>query len=277
MAEAAEEKSVVAYLQSNSEEIVQHVSEYSYLVGDALFFILLGTLTVFLIHKIASKFLYPMVDNKRFLRVTFAVLYVLVLVLTVIMVLKNIGFDVSTGGPIAILVVLFLAMVLYFIIPFLPKLPFMPGHMIVAQGEMGIVEAVSSFHTTVRKFDGTMVFMPNALVLASKILNYSYDPNRRIEMTLSVAVDSDVEKVKERLLAIAATEHRVLGDPAPAVYVTSADASGVNLVLYCWVENADWLGTRSDLWRAVLQLAKEDDAVTLSPPLQEVRVIDNNP
>jgi small conductance mechanosensitive channel len=274
MAEETDQNAVVEYLQTNSGEIADHIGEYSHLVGDAMFFIILGILSVLAVQKLVARLIYPYLENRRLLNVMFATLYLLVLVLTGLMVLRKVGFDVSNGGPIAILAVLFLGVILYFIIPFLPRLPFMPGHMVVAQGEMGTVEGVSSFHTTLRKFDGTMVFMPNALVLASKILNYSYDPNRRIEMKLIVSPDSDLKTVKERLLGIAANEHRVLGDPAPAVFAFSADASGVELMFYCWVENGDFLGTRSDLWEEVLRLVKEDPAVSLSAPLRDINLVD---
>jgi small conductance mechanosensitive channel len=273
MADETADQGVIGFLQTYSDQIAASAREYGYLVADSLSFILVGMLAVFVIHKLASRFLYPHVDNKRFWLVTFGTLYLLVLVVTGILVLKEVGFDVSTGGPIAILVVLFLAVLVYLVLPFLPRLPFLPGHMVVAHGEMGVVDTISSFHTTIRKFDGTTVFIPNAMIWASKILNYSYTPHRRIEMELSVAVDSDLDTVKTRLLAIAANEHRVLGDPAPVVHVMGADASGVHLTLFCWVENADFMATRTDLWGDVLQLVREDPAVALSPPLQEVRVV----
>lgn len=274
MPEETTDQGLVEYLRTNSDEIVGQVSQYSYLIADSLYFIVIGMLAVFLVHKLASKFLYPYFDNKRFLMVTFGTLYVLVLVVTVILVLRQVGFDVSNGGPVAILLVLFMAVLLYFIIPFLPKLPFMPGHMIETQGVLGTVDSISSFHTTIRRFDGTMAFLPNALVMASKILNYSYIPHRRIEMPLSIDNDCDFEAVEARLLSIAANEHRVLGDPAPAVYAVNATAAGVEIMLYCWVENADFLGTRSDLWLKLVELAREDSAVTLSLPQQEVFVKD---
>jgi small conductance mechanosensitive channel len=270
MEETTEASSAFDYLRANSDQVLAKVSEYGYLVSDGLFFILAGTLAVYLLHKLAARFLLRYVNNKRMLMVTFGTLYVLVLVVTVILVLGEIGFDASSGGSIAILVVIFLAVVLYFIIPFLPKLPFMPGHMIEAYGVMGTVEAVSTFHTTVRKFDGTIVFLPNAMIMATKILNYSYLPNRRIEMKLSVDIASDLDTVKARLLAVADNERRVLADPPPAVFAMNADASGVELMLYCWVENADFLGTRSDLWKNVLQLVTEDSAISLALPQQGV-------
>lgn len=271
--EATAEDGLVDYLQSHSDEIVSQAGEYSYLVGDSIGFIAIGMLVVFLLHRFSSSFLASLVGNKRFLMVTFGTLYVLVLVFTVLLVFRKVGFDTSVIGPVAILAVLLLAVVLYFIIPFLPRLPFMPGHTIETQGVMGTVDAVSTFHTTIRKFDGTMVFIPNALVMATKILNYSDTPNRRIEMQLCVAPDSDLDKVRERLLSLAAGDHRVLADPEPAIFAIDASAAGIELTLFCWVENADFLGARSDLWHAVLTLAGEDPAVNLALPRHEIQLV----
>ena len=59
-------------------------------------------------------------------------------------------------------------------------------------------------------------------------------------------------------------------DPPPAVFAVNADVSGVDTVLYCWVENADFLGTRSDLWQAILQEVNRDNGLTLSLPRQQI-------
>lgn len=269
---AEETAGVMEYLQTHSDEIIEQVNQYSYLVADALSFILIGILSVLALHMLASRFIYRFIENQRLLRVIFGTLYILVFLVTGIAVLKKVGFDVGAGGTIAILLVLFLAVIVYFIIPFMPKLPFVPGHMVESYGVIGTVEAVTSFHTTIRKFDGTMVFIPNAMVLASKILNFSYTPNRRIDISLTVVTYSDLDVVKEQLLAVATNDRRVLADPAPAVFAVRADASGIELILYCWVENADFLGTRSDLWQAILQIAKESSGLELSRPQQEVYI-----
>lgn len=270
--EIVSEPGIIGYVQAHSDEIINQVSEYGYLIGDSLGFILVGMLVVFILHKLANRFLYSYVNNGRFLMVTFGALYTLVLVFTVILVFKKIGFDVSTIGPAAILVVLFLAVLLYFIIPFLPRLPFIVGHTVEAHGVMGTVDAVSTFHTTIRKFDGTMAFIPNAMVMASKILNYSDTPNRRIEMQLLVTTDSDLDAVKALILEVAAIDHRVLADPAPAVFAMQADAVSVEMMLYCWVANADFLGARSDLWQELLKAVQEDGRLALSLPRQEIHL-----
>jgi small conductance mechanosensitive channel len=269
------ESGTLDYLKENSDVVLEHVSEYGYLVGDSLTFIVTGMLFVYLLHKLASKFLYPYINNGRLLGVIFGALYVLVLVVTILLVLKRMGLEVSAVGSVAILVVLIIAAILYFLIPFFPKLPFLPGHMIEANGVMGTVDAVSTYHTTIRMFDGTMVFVPNALVMATKILNYTYVPTRRIEMKLVVCPDGDLAEVSARLVQLVSEDERVLTEPAPpSVFAMSADAVGVQMTIFCWVRNEDFLATRSDLWLKLVQACKDDNGITLSLPKQEVHVVD---
>jgi len=267
------ESAAMDYIKNNSDEVLDHVSEYSYLVGDSLVFIAIGMVCVFLLHKLASKFLYPYISNGRLLGVIFGALYVLVLVVTILLVLKRVGLDVGAIGSIAILVVLVIAAVLYFLIPFFPKLPFLPGHTIETNGVMGTVDTVSTFHTTIRKFDGTIAFLPNALVMATRILNYSYTPERRIELKLLISPAADLPVVKTRLLQLVEQDERVLAKPAPpSAFVMTADAVAVEMTIFCWVKNEDFLGARSDLWQALMQACKDDTSLTLSLPRQEVYV-----
>ena len=274
MAEEAASGGVVEYLQENSQQIAESVGEYGYLIGDSMVVIVLGMLLVFVLHRIARRFLFPLIQNNRLPVVVFGTLYVLVLVVTAIMVLNRMGFDVTIGGRVAVMLVLFTSVIVYFLIPFLPKLPFKPGHNIETQGIFGKVTSVSYLHTTVRRFDGTVAFLPNPMLMASKILNYTYDPHRRIEMYLSVDPDCDMDAVQERLANMMTADERVLEDPAPVVYASGADANGVALTLYCWTENADFINTRSSLWFGFVRLAQEDPAIRLAVPKQEVEISD---
>ena len=274
MAEETTRPGPVDFIKAQSDEIAQQVGEYGYIVGDSLYLIVLGMLAVYLLHTLASKFLYPYLPNARLPRVVFGAMYVLVLVVTVLIALKKIGFDTDPIGSIAIVLVLVAAVVIYFLIPFLPRLPFMPGHMIETGGVTGIVDSISSFHTTLRKFDGNIVFLPNALVMASRIQNFSYTPTRRIELKLRLSAGCEPESAEQQLLAAVATDTRVLADPAPVIYAIGADASGVDLVLYCWANNADFMATQSDLWLQLVKLARDEQEFKLAIPRQEVLLRD---
>ncbi len=55
-------------------------------------------------------------------------------------------------------------------------------------------------------------------------------------------------------------------DPAPAVYVTSVTGERASLVAYCWVENANWFGTRDALWSAIATTFDKETGVSLALP-----------
>ena len=266
-----------ADLAEQTAEIVEQVGEYGSLIANSLYLIIAGMLVIFLLYKLASKYLYPHMKNRRLIKFVFGTLYVLVLVITSLLALKQTGFDVSAIGHLVLLGVLIGAVVTFFLVPFFPRLPFKLGHMVEVNGVLGFVDAISTFHTTIRKFDGIMVFIPNAVLMAATIMNFSDTPSRRIEMKLSVNTDSNLAESKALFIRLMSEDERVLDEPAPpAAFVTDANAAGVEILAFCWVKNEDWLGTRSDLWLKVVAAFIADNRVAMSLPQQEVYVIDGN-
>jgi small-conductance mechanosensitive channel len=72
-------------------------------------------------------------------------------------------------------------------------------------------------------------------------------------------------------------DERVVDEPAPpAVFVMNANAAGVEMFAVCWVNNGDWLTTRSDLWMKVVDAFIKDERVAMSLPQQEVYVVEGN-
>ena len=269
-----EEQSVASVIQEASE-IVDQVNVYGSLITNSLYLIIGGMIVVFILHKLTSKFLYPYLKNTRLIKVFFGALYVLILVVTMLMVANRIGIDTSAIGKIALLSVLIGAVAIFFLIPFLPRLPFKIGEMIEILGVLGIVDNISTAHTTIRTFDGAMVFIPNPLVLASKITNFYELPERRIAMNLTVNLDFDIEEVRTLLLKIMNEDERVVKEPAlPVVRATEANADGVELTAFCWVKNADFLDVRSDLWLRVVAAFNNDDHVTMSRAKQDIYIVD---
>jgi small conductance mechanosensitive channel len=272
----AEESNVSAAIQE-TVEIAEQVREYGSLISSSLYLILGGMLAIFLLHKLASKFLYPHLKNRRLIKVVFGTLYVLILVIVVLMALRALGFEVTLLGKVLIMVVLTGAVVIFFLVPFFPRLPFKIGHMIESNGVLGIVDNISTFHTTVRQFDGTMAFIPNPLVMATKILNYHDLPERRIEISLSVNTGCDLRVAKDLILRIMNEDERVLESPAlPQAFFVNVTASGTDIMAICWVVNADWFAARSDIWLNIVDAFAGDGRVTMSLPQQEVYLVENN-
>lgn len=259
---------------TEAEEIVSQISGYGSLILDSLYFLIAGMLVIFLLYKFSNRFLNHLfitqTKGKRLIMVIFGTLYVLVFVVTALLVLRSLGYDVSAFGQLAILIVLIGAVIAFFLVPFLPKLPFVIGNMVEITGTLGIVDSISTFHTQLRTLDGNIVFIPNALLMATRIVNYHQTPNRRVKLKLSVGVDCDLRLCRKFLLEIMSADNRVLSDPGPVVFVMDANAAGVEMVGLCWVANDDWITARSDLWMLVVDKFQSDPAVNLSLNKQEV-------
>ena len=88
----------------------------------------------------------------------------------------------------------------------------MLGHMIETGGLLGIVEYISTFYTEIRSFDGDIIFISNALLMAGRLVNFSYTPNRRVEFKLSVSVDCEIGKCRQLMLEIMSSDDRLLLD-----------------------------------------------------------------
>jgi len=271
----AEEQPVAAAIQE-AVGVVDQVSAYGTLITNSLFLIIIGMVAVFLLHKLTSKLLYPHIKKLRLMRVVFGTLYVLILVVTMLMVLNRIGIDTTVISKIALMTVLTGAVIVFFLIPFLPRLPFLIGQMIEVNGVFGTVESISYAHTTIRTFDGAMVFVPNPVILASKITNYHDLPERRIALNLIVNLDADIEKVRTLLLKIMNGDERVMEEPAvPLVRAATASANGLELTALCWVKNEDFLNTQSDLWIRVVTAFNNDERVTMSRPKQDIYIAES--
>jgi small conductance mechanosensitive channel len=251
--------------------IFDKVGDYASLVANSLLLIIASMLVIFILHRLAAKWIYPHTKFKRVLKVFFGTLYVLVIVVMALLLLERVGIPIEGVGKLAILGVLVGAVIVFFLVPFLPRLPFMRGHVVDLNGVFGTVVSISTLHTTIRKFDGTMAFIPNALIMAQKILNYSDTPSRRIELFLSVNNDSDLEKARATFIELMSEDARVLEEPSPPVTnITNVTASGVDIVAWCWVNNADWFATRTDLWLKVVERFRADESISMSLPQQEI-------
>ena len=257
-------------------EIVDQVSVYGSIIKESVLVIIIGMIVVFLLHTLSSKFLYPHLKNTRPVKVVFGTMYVLILVVALLLTLSNLGFETVGISKIVILCVLTGAVAIFFLVPFLPRLPFKLGQMVEVQGVTGIVDNISPIHTTLRTFDGSIVFIPNPLVLASNIVNYHDVPERRLALNLTVTHGTNIKEVQELLIRIMNEDDRVLDTPAPPiVFVIEADTDGIKLTAYCWVKNENWLIARSDLWMRVMEAFNEDTRIAMGRPQQEIHLIDD--
>jgi len=122
--------------------------------------------------------------------------------------------------------------------------PFKVGDFIEGAGVAGVVEEMQIFTTTLKTGDNKIIIVPNAKLSGDNIINYSARETRRVDMTVGVAYDADLSKVKEVLNEIISKEERILADPAPQVAVAELADSSVNFIVRVWTSTSDYWGVK---------------------------------
>ncbi len=252
-------------------EILNQLGGYGKIIKDALYIIVGGMLLIYCLQRLTKRFIFPHLKRKRLVHIVFGALYTLVFVISVLLALDGLGLDIRDSGELAIFIVLIGGVMIFFLSPYLPSLPFRTGHLVEVGGVFGKVESIAAYHTTIKKFNGTIAYIPNTGVIGSTIINYSVKPSLRIELTVSVESTCDLEKALSSLILIMKEDSRVLDTPAvPFVEVLNVQASGIDVMAACWVNNEDYIATRSDLWRRIVQEFRADRDLALSLPQQEI-------
>jgi len=124
--------------------------------------------------------------------------------------------------------------------------PFKVGDFVEAAGVAGVVKDMQIFTTTMKTGDNKTIIIPNAKISGDNIINYSAEENRRVDMTVGVAYDADLSKVRDVLNDIISKEERILSDPAPQVAVAELADSSVNFIVRVWTKTGDYWGVKFD-------------------------------
>lgn len=125
--------------------------------------------------------------------------------------------------------------------------PFSVGDFVEAGGCSGTVEEMGLFYTKLTTPDNKLVQLPNSTIVAANITNFSQQPTRRVDLTVSASYDAPPEQVIALLARLAAEHPLVLDDPEPAAHVDGYGDSAVNYVLRVWCANADYWTVYYDL------------------------------
>ena len=118
--------------------------------------------------------------------------------------------------------------------------PFTAGDYVMIGDADGLIKQVELFYTTMVTFDKRTIFIPNSQVTDAKIMNYSRERERRVQIDLGLDYSTPVELAKETLIGVAKVDERVLADPAPVVVILAYEDSAVRYSLRAWVKTEDY-------------------------------------
>ncbi|MCC4263480.1 small-conductance mechanosensitive channel MscS [Oceanimonas baumannii] len=146
---------------------------------------------------------------------------------------------------------------------------FKAGDYIEAGGTAGTVHSVQIFTTILMTADNRMIVVPNSKVLNDRIVNYSKESTRRLDLVIGVSYNADLKLTKEVLSRILDEDPRVLKDPAYRVAVNELGASSVDFIVRPWVKSEDYWTLKFDLLE---KIKNELDANNIGIPFPQMDV-----
>ena len=142
----------------------------------------------------------------------------------------------------------------------LAERPITVGDRVEVAGIAGQVQHIRARSTVIVTNDNITMIVPNTKFIDSLVTNWTYgDPRVRFRLPVGVAYGSDVNKVREALLAAASENANTLKDPAPSVFLEKFGENSIDFELVVWSSEMSYRPRRyrSDLNFAMEQKLRE--------------------
>src|SRR5437763_2407282 len=158
----------------------------------------------------------------------------------------------------------------------LAERPITIGDRIEVAGIAGQVEHIRARSTVIRTNDNIMMIVPNTKFIDSPVTNWTYGDRRvRFRIPVGVAYGSDVDKVRDALLAVAHENPHTLKEPAPIVFLDQFGDSSIDFKLMVWSSEMSARPSRyrSDLNFAIAEKFREA-GIAFPFPQRDVHIRD---
>ncbi|MFT3679493.1 MAG: mechanosensitive ion channel [Ferruginibacter sp.] len=109
--------------------------------------------------------------------------------------------------------------------------PFKVGDLIEAQGQTGVVKEIGIFNTILLSPENKTIILANGAVSTGTIINYTSHGNLRVDTTLAIAPDQDIDKAKQIAVNAMLALPKVLRSPSPEVNVMKVGDGMITLAV----------------------------------------------
>ena len=187
-----------------------------------------------------------------------AALRVFLWIITICLVLGYIGIPMTS--LIAVLSVLGLAITLAVQgslsnlaggIQVLVSKPFKADDYIEVGSVGGTVAEVGLVYTKLRTIDNKIISIPNGQISGEKIVNYSTEEKRRVDLTFNTSYDYAPERVTACIRDVIGAHPKAFFTPEPFVRVSAYQASSVEYTVRVWCATEDYWALYFDLLEQV--------------------------
>jgi len=149
--------------------------------------------------------------------------------------------------------------------------PFKVGDIIEISGAMGEVQDMTLARTLIQTVDGTMIIVPNKLIIGEIIHNYS--TLKRMDITVGIDYDSDVDKAIGIVKDIVGKDDKISHDPIPKVGVSEFADSSINIYARIRVKQKDYWDVMFEVNKKINNEFKRA-GITIPFPQRDVHIKD---
>jgi len=149
--------------------------------------------------------------------------------------------------------------------------PFKAGDVIQAGGALGVVQEIQMFSTILLAPDGKMYVVPNGVIQAGGLANYSTTGRLRFTLSFTISYESDLEKAKQILASLLAADERVLNEPPVRVFVQDLGNNGIELTAWPFVKSADFAVLQAEIVEQV-KIVFDQAGIVTPRPQQDVHL-----
>ena len=149
--------------------------------------------------------------------------------------------------------------------------PFKVGDYIVenSKNNEGTVTSIDIFYTRLLTHDNKLVVIPNGILTNNSLINVTSEPKRKLEVTIPVAYNTDMKKMKDIVYGILEADDRILGGEPKDIFINSFDDSGMTIAIRAWASTSDYWGALWDL-RENIKTAFDENGIEI--PYNRVEV-----
>ena len=150
---------------------------------------------------------------------------------------------------------------------------FKKGDYISVDGVEGSVTQINFLFTTILTSDNKRITIPNSTIVNSSVVDYDSAKTRRVDITFSVAYESDVEQVKKLILDCMKSNGKVLLNPEPFCRLNALKNSSIEFIAKCWCDREDYWDVYYDVLELVYNELKKNK---ISIPYDQIEVRERN-
>lgn len=141
-------------------------------------------------------------------------------------------------------------------------------------GHAGTVQEINLFVTELATPDNVQIIIPNAQIWGQAVVNYSHHTTRRVDFSLAVAYEDNIDRATAAIDKVLKAESRLLDEPAPQVVVGGLGANSVDIIVRAWTKADDYWPVKFDLTKRFKETF-DAEGITIPFPQRTVHVVEH--